>query len=83
VPQLPDIGSQPLLLDALLLQVQANPQNAPAWRLLGTVHAENDDDRQVRMEHVLLLLQYCCSCSSLLMSCGQHHGCAKYLLCHV
>jgi hypothetical protein len=31
-----------------VLQVQANPQNAPAWRLLGTVHAENDDDRQVR-----------------------------------
>lgn len=30
------------------LQVQAHPDNAPAWRLLGTVHAENDDDRQVR-----------------------------------
>jgi hypothetical protein len=31
-----------------LLQVRQHPENAPAWRLLGTVHAENDDDRQVR-----------------------------------
>lgn len=28
-------------------QVRQHPENAPAWRLLGTVHAENDDDRQV------------------------------------
>lgn len=30
----------------LTFQVRAKPDNAPAWRLLGTVHAENDDDRQ-------------------------------------
>eukprot|EP00878_Enallax_costatus_P032988 GHUV01036350.1.p1 GENE.GHUV01036350.1~~GHUV01036350.1.p1 ORF type:complete len:227 (+),score=23.50 GHUV01036350.1:769-1449(+) len=30
----------------MLSQVRAKPDNAPAWRLLGTVHAENDDDRQ-------------------------------------
>jgi hypothetical protein len=30
-----------------VLQVRQHPENAPAWRLLGTVHAENDDDRQV------------------------------------
>ena len=39
-----------LLSEALLAfeaEVQRNPQNVQAWRLLGTVHAENDDDRQV------------------------------------
>ncbi len=31
------------------VQVRAHPDNAEAWRLLGTVHAENDDDQQVRV----------------------------------
>lgn len=31
---------------ALEAEVQAQPGNADAWRLLGTVQAENDDDRQ-------------------------------------
>ncbi|GIL45262.1 hypothetical protein Vafri_2556, partial [Volvox africanus] len=31
---------------ALEAEVRAHPENAEAWRLLGTVHAENDDDRQ-------------------------------------
>lgn len=34
------------VLSPCLLQVRQHPDNAPAWRLLGTVHAENDDDRQ-------------------------------------
>lgn len=33
---------------ALEAEVQSHPDNAEAWRLLGTVHAENDDDQQVR-----------------------------------
>lgn len=32
---------------ALEAAVTAEPGNAEAWRLLGTVHAENDDDTQV------------------------------------
>jgi hypothetical protein len=32
---------------ALEAAVTAHPNNAEAWRLLGTVHAENDDDQQV------------------------------------
>lgn len=32
---------------ALEAEVQRTPTNAEAWRFLGTVHAENDDDRQV------------------------------------
>jgi peroxin-5 len=32
---------------ALEAEVTAHPNNAEAWRLLGTVHAENDDDLQV------------------------------------
>ncbi|PNW73046.1 hypothetical protein CHLRE_14g616750v5 [Chlamydomonas reinhardtii] len=31
---------------ALEAVVREHPENAEAWRLLGTVHAENDDDRQ-------------------------------------
>ena len=31
---------------ALEAECQRNPGNAEAWRLLGTVQAENDDDRQ-------------------------------------
>ena len=34
---------------ALEAAVTANPGDAEAWRLLGTVHAENDDDQQVWM----------------------------------
>ncbi len=34
---------------ALEAEVQAHPGNADAWRLLGTVHAENDDDIRVRL----------------------------------
>ena len=31
---------------ALEAEVRANPGNSEAWRLLGPVHAENDDDQQ-------------------------------------
>lgn len=31
---------------ALEAEVQRQPGNVDAWRLLGTVHAENDDDTQ-------------------------------------
>ncbi|CAL8464869.1 g4404 [Coccomyxa elongata] len=31
---------------ALEAEVQRHPDNVEAWRLLGTVHAENDDDQQ-------------------------------------
>ena len=29
-----------------MLQVQRHPHNVEAWRMLGTVQAENDDDTQ-------------------------------------
>ena len=32
---------------ALEAEVQRQPTNVEAWRLLGTVHAENDNDQQV------------------------------------
>ena len=32
---------------ALEAEVQRAPRSVEAWRLLGTVHAENDDDTQV------------------------------------
>ena len=32
---------------ALEAEVQRSPRSVEAWRLLGTVHAENDDDTQV------------------------------------
>ncbi len=32
---------------ALEAEVQRSPRSVDAWRLLGTVHAENDDDTQV------------------------------------
>ena len=32
---------------ALEAEVQRQPGNVEAWRLLGTVHAENDNDQQV------------------------------------
>jgi hypothetical protein len=40
-----------LLTEAVLAveaEVQRQPGNVPAWLLLGTIHAENDDDLQVR-----------------------------------
>lgn len=43
------IGHSHLKFEACVVvavQVRQHPENAPAWRLLGTVHAENDDDRQ-------------------------------------
>ena len=33
---------------ALEAEVQQSPRSVDAWRLLGTVHAENDDDLQAR-----------------------------------
>ena len=42
---------------ALEAEVQAHPQNAEAWRLLGTVQAENDDDRQA----IAALGEQCCA----------------------
>ena len=41
---------------ALEAEVQRQPQNVEAWRLLGTVHAENDDDQQVRPISSLCML---------------------------
>ena len=32
--------------EALEAEVQRSPRSVDAWRLLGTVHAENDDDVQ-------------------------------------
>ena len=40
---------------ALEAEVQRQPQNVEAWRLLGTVHAENDDDQQVSCLQPLVL----------------------------
>jgi len=40
-----------LLTEAVLAveaEVHRQPGNVPAWLLLGTIHAENDDDLQVR-----------------------------------
>ena len=45
-----DLFRSGLLSEAVLAleaEVQRNPGNAEAWRLLGTVQAENDDDQQV------------------------------------
>lgn len=35
---------------ALEAEVQRQPGKVEAWRLLGTVHAENDDDQQVELQ---------------------------------
>ena len=43
---------------ALEAEVQRQPQNVEAWRLLGTVHAENDDDQQV--SHFLRTVHFQC-----------------------
>jgi hypothetical protein len=40
---------------ALEAEVTAHPNNAEAWRLLGTVHAENDDDLQVCVNRVWVM----------------------------
>ena len=37
---------------ALEAEVQRSPRSVDAWRLLGTVHAENDDDVQVSCRHI-------------------------------
>lgn len=51
---------------ALEAEVQANPGNADAWRLLGTVHAENDDDIRVGAPGTPLRdrLLHCCIAAS-------------------
>ncbi|KAI8464483.1 MAG: hypothetical protein J3K34DRAFT_454916 [Monoraphidium minutum] len=44
-----DLFRRGLLTEAALAleaEVRANPEHAEAWRLLGTVHAENDDDQR-------------------------------------
>lgn len=42
------------LLSEAVLALEAecvrSPANVDAWRLLGTVHAENDDDQQVALD---------------------------------
>ena len=43
---------------ALEAEVQRQPQNVEAWRLLGTVHAENDDDQQVIYLQPLVLYDH-------------------------
>ena len=43
---------------ALEAEVQRQPQHVEAWRLLGTVHAENDDDQQV--SHLLGVVDFEC-----------------------
>ncbi len=42
---------------ALEAEVQRQPGNVPAWLLLGTIHAENDDDLQVGACSILSLCQ--------------------------
>ena len=44
-----DLAATGVLSEAVLAleaEVRRAPANVAAWRLLGTVHAENDDDRQ-------------------------------------
>ena len=65
-------------------QVQRKPGNVEAWRLLGTVHAENDDDTQAiaAMAHALKAdptnAEVCplCHPSSCLLYCAKLHLCA-------
>ena len=65
-------------------QVQRKPGNVEAWRLLGTVHAENDDDTQAiaAMAHALKAdptnAEVCPLCHPLqcLLYCAKLHLCA-------
>ena len=65
-------------------QVQRKPGNVEAWRLLGTVHAENDDDTQAiaAMAHALKAdptnAEVCPLCHPLqcLLCCAKLHLCA-------
>ncbi len=60
-------------------QVRANPGNAEAWRLLGTVHAENDDDRQARGQWgASLCVQMCRAC---VLRCVRHALEARHGVC--
>jgi peroxin-5 len=47
---------------ALEAEVQRHPDNVEAWRLLGTVHAENDDDQQVWRHASLARPNWAASC---------------------
>lgn len=47
-----DLFRRGLLSEAVLAleaEVLKHPEKAEGWRLLGITHAENDDDRQVKM----------------------------------
>lgn len=55
---------QGLLSEAVLAveaEVTRNPGNADAWRMLGTVQAENDDDRQAIAALCRQVLRYATS----------------------
>lgn len=47
---------------ALEAEVQRQPGNVEAWRLLGTVHAENDNDQQVSIVTIHPCRIYSCNC---------------------
>jgi peroxin-5 len=42
---------------ALESVVRSSPDHAEAWRLLGTVHAENDDDQQVPVDAIIMCME--------------------------
>ena len=62
---------------ALEAEVQRKPDNVDAWRLLGTVHAENDDDTQAISAMARALKAdptnaEVCNSSKRIMSCSLH-----------